>query len=273
MSASKDARISTALPSHPKTKKLQRSLGYQGVWHLILLLLWTTENRSDGDLSGMADDDIELAIDWPGEVGALVSQLALVGFIDGGEGARRIHDWADHNPWAAGAKERSLKAQWNAAKRYHGEAGADRLVPDYRAGRTAASSAGSSDRSIAASSPPALQLVPCSTAPSPSPYPSPYPKAEKLFERQAARFDEFWSTYPNRKGKKAALAKWKALGLDRIADRIIADVQARKTSDRDWLDGYAPHGSKYINGAGWEDDIVTSRQRSPAAHDAFAVAE
>lgn len=79
-------------------------------------------------------------------------------------------------------------------------------------------------------------------------------------EQQAARstanrFDEFWSVYPVKKGRVKALAKWKASKLDLIADRIIADVKRRVAEDRQWLDGYAPHGSTYVNGRGWEDEI------------------
>lgn len=78
--------------------------------------------------------------------------------------------------------------------------------------------------------------------------------------RSAARFPEFWAVYPVKKGRAEALAKWTARGLDAIADRIIADVQARKAHDRQWLDGYAPHGSTYVNGRGWEDEIETGRK-------------
>lgn len=259
MSAAKDARINTALPSHPKTKKLLRALGPDGGWYLVRLFLWATENRSDGDLSGMADDDIELAIDWPGDVGAFVMQLAAVGFIDGDAGGRRIHDWSEHNPWAAGAKQRSIKAQWNAAKRHHGEAAADRLVPDHRAS------------SIASSTTPALQLVPTSTAPLPSP--SPYPRAERPIARQAARFEEFWAAYPNKKGRAPAHKAWKSRGLDAQADQIIADVRARIVGDGDWLRGYIPHGSTYVSKSGWLDAITQATSGPAAANDVFAGAQ
>lgn len=84
-------------------------------------------------------------------------------------------------------------------------------------------------------------------------------ETEKPLVRQAARFDEFWAAYPVKKGRKDAEAKWKARGLDAIADRIIADVCARLTGDRQWLDGFIPHGSTYVNGAGWEDAIEPPR--------------
>jgi hypothetical protein len=99
----------------------------------------------------------------------------------------------------------------------------------------------------------------------------------KSIERQAARFDEFWAMYPVKKGRSDAEAKWKARGLDAIADRIISDVKARKQRDRQWLDGYAPHGSTYVNGCGWEDEIEEGRPNAKgglhAADDAWATAQ
>ena len=73
--------------------------------------------------------------------------------------------------------------------------------------------------------------------------------------RTAERFDEFWAEYPVKKGRAEAESKWRARSLDAIADQIIADVRNRKQRDRQWLDGYAPHGSTYVNGRGWEDAI------------------
>lgn len=164
MTAVKDARIQTTLPAHPKTKRLLRALGAEGGWHLVRLFLWAAENRSDGDLAGISDEDIELAIDWPREPRTFVAALLACGFLEGREGARTVHDWADHNGWACGAAMRAAKARWNAIKRHHGEAEADRQVPEYRATSTASSNAGSTR--------PALQLVASSNAPSPSPSPS-----------------------------------------------------------------------------------------------------
>lgn len=95
----------------------------------------------------------------------------------------------------------------------------------------------------------------------------------KSLGQQAARFDDFWAAYPNRKGKAEALKKWRALSLDAIADRIIADVKARIACDREWISGYVPHGSTYVNGRGWEDEIAAVRNpRGIAAAGVFGVA-
>ena len=183
---STDARLSTGLPAHPKTKKLIRRVGEGGAWALVCLILWARANRPDGDLSGMTGEDIELAIDWRGEPDALVAALCAVGFLDGEEGAYQLHDWEDHQPWAAGSDMRSLKAKWNAVKRHHGPAEADRLVPEYAAiratgGKTDASSTASDASSTSAAMHAAQSSNAVGTkidAPSPSPSPSPSPKAK-----------------------------------------------------------------------------------------------
>lgn len=118
-----DARISTALPQHPKTKKLRRRLGDGGCWSLVCLFLWTAANRWDGSLADMSDEDIELAADWIGEPGALVAALVDVGFLDGGPGDYAIHDWQDHNPWAASRGQRQEIARAAAAARWEKRAG------------------------------------------------------------------------------------------------------------------------------------------------------
>ena len=72
----------------------------------------------------------------------------------------------------------------------------------------------------------------------------------------ATRFDEFWAAWPssNRKVAKAAvLAKWEKHNLDDVADIIIANVNALKSSPL-WLGGYDPAPLTYINQRRWEDD-------------------
>lgn len=153
-----DARLNTGLAGHHKTKKLLRRLGPAGPWGLVCMFLWTAANRSDGDLSGMSVEDIELAADWTGEPDALVTALSEVGFLDGDPGGFRIHDWAEHNPWAAGAEDRAEASRWAALCKRYGRAGAADRMPDYSARMRPA---------------PDSQCEP--HAPSPSPSPSPIP--------------------------------------------------------------------------------------------------
>lgn len=113
-----DARISTALPRHPKTVKLLRRLGTSGGWSLVCLFLWVAENRSDGDLQGMSGEDVEIAAGWSGGPGDFVRTLAEVRFLDGQEAEFQIHDWAEHNPWAANRGRRIEAAKLAANMRW-----------------------------------------------------------------------------------------------------------------------------------------------------------
>lgn len=100
--------------------------------------------------------------------------------------------------------------------------------------------------------------------------PSSISKSSKSLGQQAARFDEFWSLYPNRKGKADAVKTWKRKNLDAIADKIMADVKARIADDRDWKGGYVPHGSTYINAEGWQDDVGVDSANLSAHDDLMA---
>jgi hypothetical protein len=66
----------------------------------------------------MSDEDIEIAATWSGESETFVRTLAEVGFLDGAQGAYRIHDWAEHNPWAATRPARVAKARAAAGTRW-----------------------------------------------------------------------------------------------------------------------------------------------------------
>lgn len=113
-----DARISTALPSHPKTRKLKRRLGAEGCWSLTCLILWAANNHSDGSLAGMTDEDIELACDWEGQPGAFVQALVEVRFLEGETNSHTIHDWSEHQAWVVSRSARIEKAKKAAAARW-----------------------------------------------------------------------------------------------------------------------------------------------------------
>lgn len=87
----------------------------------------------------------------------------------------------------------------------------------------------------------------------------------KSLVRQAGRFSEFWSEYPVKSGKKPCLAKWKARGLDKHADSIIADVRNRKANDKRWLDGFVPNPLTYLNQDRWEDEVQAPEKKPASA--------
>lgn len=81
------------------------------------------------------------------------------------------------------------------------------------------------------------------------------------------RFDEFWAAYPKKVAKKKAAGIWKRRKLDKVADRIIADVKRRTTSDGEWVRGFVPHPTTYLNGDRWEDEVESETQQAVTALD------
>lgn len=102
-----DFRVAVDFFSHHKARKLKKRLGADGVMALLQLWAYAAKLRTDGDLSGMSVEDIELAADWDGDDGALVAVLHDVGFLDLEGDVYALHDWIENNAWAAGAESRS----------------------------------------------------------------------------------------------------------------------------------------------------------------------
>ena len=107
-----DIRLSTGFWLHPKTRKTVKRLGLEGVRSLQILWLWAAQNLPDGNLSGMDWEDIELASDWQGEERAFFDHCLGV-WIDENPEGYVLHDWQEHNAWAADADDRSDKARFS----------------------------------------------------------------------------------------------------------------------------------------------------------------
>lgn len=114
-----DIRLSVGFWAHPKTKKLAKRCGLDGVRSLQVLWLWAAQNKADGRLTGMDEEDIALAADWNGE-GLFVDVLIDLGWIDKDTETNEfiLHDWEEHNPWQAEASKRSEVARANANARW-----------------------------------------------------------------------------------------------------------------------------------------------------------
>lgn len=122
-----DYRVKVGYLDHPKTRKLRRQLGDKAVE--FPMRLWefcaTTPSRCDGDLSGLENESIADICRWDGDPDELVRCLRgpdhLPAFLDGEDGAYRIHDLEDHNPFVVHHAERSAKAKAAARARWGGD--------------------------------------------------------------------------------------------------------------------------------------------------------
>lgn len=108
----RDFRVSTSFFRHHKIIKLKRRLGYAGPYALLTLWAYAAENKPEGSLAGMDAEDIAIAALWEDDSELFVSTLRDIGLLDQGEGGVYcLHEWREHNPWAAEASERSDKAR------------------------------------------------------------------------------------------------------------------------------------------------------------------
>lgn len=79
----------------------------------------------------------------------------------------------------------------------------------------------------------------------------------------APEFDAFWSLYPRKVAKLAALRAWNK----RVAPLEVHDVMAGLNQYLWHWTGkdleYIPHASTWLNGRRWEDDLGASRTPRP----------
>lgn len=94
--------LNQKLPSHPKIKRLTRTLGFevpgdipQTVGHMSMFWLWCYEYAgSNGSLEGMDAQDISDAAGWTGDPALFANALIEHRFIDVDEtGVMWVHNW------------------------------------------------------------------------------------------------------------------------------------------------------------------------------------
>lgn len=108
-----DIRIVVSFKGHRKRKKLVRLIGHEAVGCLLDLWIGAAMSNPNGNLVGWDHHDIASEAGWSGDPDEFVSALVECRFLDVDDenGAYTLHDWATHNPWAAGSEERSNESR------------------------------------------------------------------------------------------------------------------------------------------------------------------
>lgn len=137
----KDFRVAVGFVDHPKTLKLYARFGGDGVFALLRLWDYAAKWRTDGVFHGDDRETLLIACGLRGSVEGFIENLVLLRFLDvlDPDGRRlefgvvgevawvldalqgrvlAVHDWEDHNPYAAKARERSEQGRRNAERRY-----------------------------------------------------------------------------------------------------------------------------------------------------------
>ena len=161
----KDIRLSLGFLDHPKTIRLKRLLGWDGIESLIRLWFFAAQYKPDGCLEGMVLEDIEIAAKWSGDFGLFVNTIDNLNWLEKKNGCYWLHDWEQHNGWVAHSNQRTERAKRGAAAKWDNYyKNKEQLKQDDIL------QAGSKQK-----------ISTClSSAPSPSPSPSPKPKDKNI---------------------------------------------------------------------------------------------
>ena len=131
-----DIRLSVDFFSHPKTIKLIRRLGADGVLCLQRLWLFAAKHRVDGKFIDMDAEEMEIAAGWSNDcltnrstvvngVVGFVDTLVELRWLDVVDGVYELHGWLDNNGYAASADDRSDKSRFSRMAKTHPQIYAD----------------------------------------------------------------------------------------------------------------------------------------------------
>lgn len=126
-----DIRFSVNFWQHPKTIKLTRKGGLEAVRSLQILWCFCAQERTDGILSGMDIDDIEIAADWRGEQGRLVELLLSGNWLEQlQDGTYALHGWEERQAYVSKKKLREEQARAAAEIRWCKKRGMAEHMPE-----------------------------------------------------------------------------------------------------------------------------------------------
>lgn len=269
------------LRNHPKTKRLARELKISvaaAIGHLHCLWWWATDYAPDGDLTEYEDWEIADAAYYEGKnIDKFKDALIFSGFLDNTEGGRLIlHDWNDY----AGKNLQQRKKARERTQKYRDRQNA--LPPSRSENETDKTSAESGKAEVTQSecddnvthteriqneNVPAqcASTVQDSTGQYITEHNSTYTpltpqRGEEAEQKnlQEKRFEEFWTAYPRKQGKGAALKAWQKIHPDaQLHQAIIESVKAHAKNNPQWLKDngqYIPNPSTWLNQRRWEDE-------------------
>lgn len=237
-----DIRILTSFLTSRKRKKLRTILGDRSDSYLIDLWLQAAINRPKGILSGMIAEDVALDAGWEGDPAVFVDALIRCGFLDLTEaGEYQLHDWAQHQPWAVGAEERSIKAKKAAAVRW----GMNEDDPG--------TNSNNATSMLRACKEHAVSNAPLLSSPLPSIPRSKDKKHMCVSSSYSPDFETFWKAYPNfNRDKKGTFKAYQATlkGASRInkatPEQLLRAAKRYSEEVRDREKRFILHGTTFL---------------------------
>jgi hypothetical protein len=86
--------------------------------HILFLWFWALDNAPSGDLTGVDNEMLKLAADWPKKGVVFVDACVSAGFMDRSDTYLVLHDWGDYAGRLADKRERN-KTRMRCARNGH----------------------------------------------------------------------------------------------------------------------------------------------------------
>jgi len=96
------------------------------------------------------------------------------------------------------------------------------------------------------------------------------PGGESFSSAAAEDFEALWASWPVKQDKASASKAFASLQRGRkLPDMqtLLAVVEKFRTSDRRWLNGFAPNLSNWLRGARWNDEVITAADKANASEE------
>lgn len=258
-------KVDDSLHSHVKTMRAGEAA--MGLW--VLAGSWCADYLTDGWIPAYAAKRLSPNAE------ALADELVRAGLwsVDerDGEAGWLFHGWDEYQPSRESVQQRrksdaERRARWRVKSASRSESRRDAPRESQRASRGESQEASRCESVL----PDPTRPVPDTSTEVSAPC-SP-PQAGEATTRKPAkatpdRFDEFWSTYPKRVAKQAAIKAWrKAIKIadpDTIINGARRYAEARRGDDPQ----YTAHPSTWLNAGRWDDEPQPSAPPAMSTRD------
>ena len=257
-------KLDTALPHHPKVRKLDMLLGRHGsgLAAIVSLWCWADHYAADGNLTRHSADDVAIACGVDPRRVDILDALVRAGFVDrGADGEIHLHEWEEHQ----GSVYRTRKRNADKAARCRNRNPARRdghvtvtspvTLPSrdgLRTGDVTGQEERRGEEKRGEVPPPPPPLLPSPVTPA---------RVAKPDAGTDPEFQAFWAAYPRKAAKLDAAKAWLQTAGKRppLADLLAAIAEQSRSPQwtRDNGDGI-PYPATWLRGERWGDSLTVS---------------
>lgn len=252
-------QVHQTIKDHRKTYDASDALEIQPAHMLGLLVsfwLWAIDNAPAGDLQGISNRTIARAAGWPeADADCFVESLETAGWLDSTEdGKLIIHDWLDY----AGKLIDQREAEKQRSRRRRSAAKVDTTDGLSQSDHRTTAGRPPDDQKTIGGRVDKTRVDKTTPDQTNNNTPTSSDVAPKKQNIQEERFASFWSLYPKKVGKQAALKSWKRIKPDaELFERILSALEQAKRSEQ-WQrerGRFIPNPTTWLNQGRWDDEL------------------